>query len=175
MTSSAGIATVALVLMGGAMIFEALHSLRNERELRRRGAVEPPDDVFRLMRAVYPTAFLAMAMEGGLGRGAESGALLAGVLVLVAAKAVKYWAIATLGDRWSFRVLVLPGAPLLSSGPYRVMRHPNYLGVLGELLGMSLVTGAPVSGAASLVLFGLVVARRIAVEERALRATPPSR
>jgi methyltransferase len=99
-----------------------------------------------------------------------SATTLAGAVVFVAAKALKYWAIASLGRRWSFRVLVLPGAPLVGHGPYAVFRHPNYVGVMGELVGMALLTGAPVSGLVSTVLFAGLLWRRIRVEERALAA-----
>jgi len=168
MTRAAGIAIVTGIVMGGAMLFEALHSARNERELRARGAVEPPDDVFPMMQIVYPGAFLVMAIEGALGPGASNRVLCAGLLVLVVAKSLKYWAISALGERWSFRVLTMAGAPLVTIGPYRLMRHPNYLAVIGELLGMSLVVGAPMTGGGAILLFGTILARRVAIEERAL-------
>ena len=87
---------------------------------------------------------------------------------MAVAKALKFWAIATLGPRWSYRVLVLPGAPLVTSGPYRLMRHPNYVGVMGELVAMALMTHARVTGAVGIVLFGWLLVRRIAAEERAM-------
>jgi methyltransferase len=77
-----------------------------------------------------------------------------------------------LGDRWSFRVLVLPGAPLIEGGPYRVMRHPNYLGVLGEFLGLALLLPAPVTGPIALAGFTVLLAWRIRAEERALGYRP---
>jgi methyltransferase len=83
-------------------------------------------------------------------------------------KGLKYWAIATLGERWSFRVLVPPHSALVTSGPYRFMRHPNYLAVMGELAGMALLANAPVSGVAALLVFGGLLRARIRVEERAL-------
>jgi len=84
------------------------------------------------------------------------------------AKIIKYWAIATLGPRWTFRVLVPPGSSLIHEGPYRLMRHPNYLGVIGELVGMSLMARAVFSGPLAIVGFGAIIAARIRVEERAL-------
>jgi methyltransferase len=92
--------------------------------------------------------------------------LAVGLITFVLGKALKYWAIATLGVRWTFRVLVLPGAPLISSGPYRVMRHPNYLAICGEILGVGLIVGARVTVAIALVAFGTLLARRVRVEER---------
>jgi methyltransferase len=84
-------------------------------------------------------------------------------------KAIKFWAIASLGARWSFRVLVLPGAPLVTSGPYRWMRHPNYVGVMGELVGVAIALLAFVTGTLAIVVFGWVLVKRIRVEDRALQ------
>jgi len=152
------------------MILEAVRSRANERSLRSRGAIEPADDVYPFMQIAYPACFLAMAAEAWV-RHANVGLLFAaGAAVFAGGKALKYWAIATLGWRWSFRVLVVPGAPLLHSGPYRWLRHPNYLGIAGELVGMALMAAAPVAGATSIVVFGALMLARIRVEERALEA-----
>jgi methyltransferase len=88
--------------------------------------------------------------------------------VLVASKALKGWAIASLGRRWTFRVLVVPGASLVTRGPYALARHPNYIAVIGELAGMALLVGARVIGPIATVLFSLLIRRRISVENRAL-------
>jgi methyltransferase len=95
--------------------------------------------------------------------------VVGGALVFAAAKAIKWWAIATLGPSWTFRVIVVPGAPLVTSGPYRWIRHPNYAGVMGELAGVALIAGAPVTGAVGFVAFGALVMTRIRVEVRTLR------
>jgi methyltransferase len=162
------IAVLTLVAVLAAMLGEAVLSRVNEAGLRRLGAVEPSGDVYRVMQVAYPLAFVAMAIEGALTGPAPRSVLLAGLAVFGLGKALKLWAIASLGHRWSFRVLVLPGRPLVASGPYRYLRHPNYLAVLGELAGMALTVGAPVTGAAALLGFGRLMWRRIQVEDRAL-------
>jgi methyltransferase len=93
---------------------------------------------------------------------------LVGGLVFVGAKALKYWAIATLGSRWTFRVLVPPRSTRTLSGPYRFMKHPNYLGVMGELAGFAILAQAPVTGVVSVIAFAFIILARIRVEERAL-------
>jgi methyltransferase len=65
-------------------------------------------------------------------------------------------------------VIVVPGDSLVASGPYRYLRHPNYVGVVGEFIGTALMTGAIVTGPLALLGFGALLWRRIAVEERAL-------
>jgi len=152
------------------MAIEARRAARNEEAQRSRGAVEPPGDVYRLMRLAYPLAFLSMLVEGAMRGVPPPWALAAGGVTLAAAKALKWWAILSLGPFWTFRVLVIPGASLVRRGAYRWLRHPNYVGVVGELVGVALLTGAVWTGAASLVAFGILLMRRISTEERALAA-----
>ena len=152
------------------MLAETWRSARNDRILRAQGAVEPAGDVYRVMALAYPGAFVAILLEGAL-RGAGGDRLFAaGMLGFAAAKALKYWAIAALGPRWTFRVLVPPHSVRTVSGPYRWMSHPNYVAVAGELAGAALAARAVVAGPLAVLGFGLLMWRRIAVEERALRA-----
>ena len=81
---------------------------------------------------------------------------------------------ASLGTRWTFRVLIVPDAPLVGTGPYAVLRHPNYVAVVGELLSMALLVGAVISGPIAVLLFGLLLRQRIRLEDRALRSPPGS-
>ena len=156
------------------MLIEARRAARNEHAQRARGGAEPPGDVYRLMRGVYPGAFLAMLIEGALRGGPPPALFAAGAIVFAAAKAVKWWAIVSLGGAWTFRVIVVPGAPRVASGPYRFIRHPNYVAVVGELAGAAAMAGAPLAGALGIVLFALLLRKRIAVENDALRALGPA-
>ena len=153
------------------MLFEARLASRHDRALRAAGALEPGDDVYPLMRIAYPAGFLAMAFEAEV-RGARVNMVwAAGLVVFLLAKAIKYWAIATLGPRWTFRVLVPPASSRIMTGPYRFMWHPNYVGVIGELVGMGIMAQAPISGAVTVVVFLMLILARIRVEERALTST----
>jgi methyltransferase len=153
------------------MLVEARRARRNERLQRARGGIEPAGDVYPLMRIVYPAAFLAMMLEGAWRGRSEPAWLAAGIAIFVAAKALKWWAMLALGACWTFRVIVVPGARLVVRGPYRWLRHPNYVGVVGELAGTALMTGALVSGPLALVVFGLILLKRIAIETKALSAS----
>ena len=154
--------------MFGSLVVEARRASRNEDAQRARGGIEPPGDVYRLMRIAYPAAFAAMIVEGSFRDPPPSSVIDAGVAVLAAAKALKWWAIVTLGPFWTFRVLVVPNARLIRRGPYRWLRHPNYVGVVGELLGVALIAGARVSGVAAITGFIVLLIKRIRVEERML-------
>jgi methyltransferase len=153
------------------MLAELNVSRQHDRSLRSRHAWEPPGDVYRLMAWAYPLTFVAMAGEAVLAGPRWPRVMMLGAVILVAAKLLKFWAIASLGDRWTFRVLIVP-EPLVATGPYAFVRHPNYIAVIGEILGFALLVGAPVAGAVSLVGFGALLRRRIAVEERALGHPP---
>jgi methyltransferase len=163
------IAVTALAVVMALMLVELRVSTRHERALLARGAITPPDPVYRTMRWAYPVVFLAMAVEGAFSGPVRPILVLIGIGVFIVSKLFKAWAIVTLGERWTYKVLVLPGVPLVTSGPYRFVRHPNYVGVVGELIGMALVTGARATGPAGVVFFSWLLARRIRAEEEALR------
>ena len=150
------------------MLIEARLAARNERAQRARGGIEPPDDVYTMMRVAYPGALLVMIGEGAVQGMAPPPVVAAGAVLWIAAKALKWWAIRSLGPFWTFRVIVVPGARLVSSGPYRYVRHPNYVAVVGELVAVALMAGARVMGPLATGLFCLLLLRRIAVEHRAL-------
>lgn len=167
------------------LLLETWRSGRNEVALRAAGAIEPPDDVYAWMRVVYPGMFVAMALEGiltpprvtifvmvspdGATIALADVARAAGIAVFLAGKLLKWWAILSLGRLWTFHVLVLPGAPLVTTGPYRFLRHPNYLGLVGEIAGVALMMRAPITGVLSAIVFGALLAARIRVEDRMLR------
>jgi methyltransferase len=176
MTLDATAFTLAMVI--GLLLAETRLSMRNEAALRARGAVEAPSDVYRAMAILYPLAFLLMGAEGIWrsripvelvpGAAPPPAWWLAGVLLMIASKALKYWAIANLADRWTFKVLVLPGMPLVSTGPYRYVGHPNYIAVVGELAGMALMMSAWITGPIMTTAFGIALVMRLKVETRAL-------
>ena len=151
------------------MIVEARLAAVNERAQRARGGIEPPGDVYAIMRIAYPAIFLAMIAEGALWP--AHGFVVPGLAVFATAKLLKWWAMASLGSAWTFRVIVSPGVPLVTDGPYRLMRHPNYLAVAGELAGVALMSGARVAGPLGTLCFAALMWRRISVEDRALGAS----
>ncbi len=159
------------VAVFGSMVVEARRAAVNERTQRARGGLEPPGDVYGLMQIAYPVSFLAMMAEGAWRGGAPSPFLAAGAVVFAAAKALKWWAILSLGPFWTFRVIVIPGSMRIVSGPYRFVPHPNYVAVVGEFVGIALMAGARISGPAALLVFAALLVKRIAVEERTLRAS----
>jgi methyltransferase len=92
------------------------------------------------------------------------------LLVLMAAQGLRWWCIATLGRRWNTRVIVVPGMALVTSGPYRWFRHPNYVAVVAEGLALPLVHGAWITATVFTVLNSALLVVRIRVEESALQS-----
>lgn len=86
------------------------------------------------------------------------------------AQAIRYWAVFALGRFWNVRVVVVPGADPVTSGPYRYLRHPNYLAVIIEGFAVPLIHGAWWTAAGFSVLNGFVLRVRIRCEEEALEA-----
>jgi len=166
-----GLPPVVLVLLAVMlmMLGEAIVSRSHERTLREQGAIEPPGDVYATMLWAYPGAFVVMAVEGVVAGPAATLISASGVILMAAAKALKWWAMVSLGVRWTFRVLIVPGAPLVTRGPYAIWRHPNYIAVVGEFLAMALMTNARVSGPLTTLLFSWLMWQRIRIEDRALR------
>jgi methyltransferase len=158
------VGVVVFVLMGG----EAALAARHDRALRALGAVEPTGDVYRAMQIAYPVAFLAMVVEGAWRDVHVDAVASAGAWVFIAAKTLKYWAIASLGTRWTFRVLVPPGSRRTIRGPYRWIAHPNYVAVALELMGVALAMHASIAGPIAVAGFGYLMLRRVGIEEKAL-------
>ena len=159
MLIAAATTIAALLIMGG----EAVLSAFNERQLRARGAIEPSGDVINIMRVAYPLAFVVMGVEGALTGPARREVMMYGLALFGLSKALKLWAISSLGSRWSFRVLVLPDAPLVTAGPYRFLAHPNYLAVAGEIASVAMIVWAPITGVLAAIGFGFLMLKRIQI------------
>jgi methyltransferase len=156
------------------MAVEAQRAARNESVQRACGGVEPPGDVYNVMRIGYPAVFLAMIAEGvwrlahAVSPLGNARVAAAGLVLFILAKSLKWWAILSLGRSWTFRVIVVPGDTPVASGPYAWLRHPNYVAVAFELVAVALMSGACVSGPVGTLLFGVLMLKRIAVEDLAL-------
>ena len=168
MSPAATIAALTIIATLVMMAGEAVLSAFNEKQLRARGAIEPEGDVISLMRIAYPGAFIAMGIEGALSGPAPREILMLGLALFGLAKALKVWAISSLGSKWSYRVLVIPGDPLVATGPYRFLSHPNYLAVVGEIVSVAAIVWAPITGTLAAIGFGWLMILRMKVEDRAL-------
>lgn len=149
--------------------FELWLSRRNAAWARREGAIEYGARHLVWMKVLHTSLFFGCLGEVWLLERPFLPALgLSCLAVVLAAQALRYWTIATLGRRWNVAVLVLPGAPAVSAGPFRFLRHPNYLAVVAEGIAIPLMHSAFVTAGVFSVLNALLLAIRIDCEERAL-------
>lgn len=165
--------TVLVTLVALQRVAELAVSKRNERRLRAAGAVEAGAGHYPVMVALHTAFLVSCVAEVWLLRRPFVPLLAAVALaVLVVASALRYWTLSTLGGRWSTRVLVPPNAPPVTGGPYRHLRHPNYLAVVLEVAALPLVHTAWLTAVVFTVANGALLAVRIRTEEAALGADP---
>ena len=148
-------------------------SKRNERRLRGRGAVEFGQSHYPVMVALHVGWLASMLVEGRRADSVPTPVRAAALGVFVAAQPLRYWAIASLGDRWSTRVLVPPDEPPIAVGPYRHLNHPNYVAVVAEIAAAPLMLGAWRTAAWATVGNAAVLRTRLRVERAALGAIAP--
>jgi methyltransferase len=159
-----------LAAWGGERLFEVWLSRRNARRAFARGGVEVESRGFyAAMVVVHALLFAAAPLEVVLlDRPFLPWLAAPATAVVVAAMALRYWAVRTLGDRWNTRVIVVPGEPAVADGPYRFVRHPNYVAVALEMAALPLVHTAWISALLWSAASGVLLALRIPREERAL-------
>lgn len=166
-----------LELAGILEVAEVVRQRRRgaDRSLVTSSADRDPASVQLLALTWWPAGLAALAAAAGLQADQRwtKHSLLTGVAVTGTGIALRQWAIATLGDYFVGHVLVQPGQTVVSSGPYRWLRHPSYTGQWLEMIGVGLSTGNVVS-AATCVLVPLVgITARISGEERELAGSLP--
>jgi methyltransferase len=148
---------------------ELLLSARNARLARARGGVESGQGHYPVMAIFHGVFLAACALEVVLLRRPFPGVVgWIALAVAVGAQALRYWAIATLGWRWNTRIVVVPGAAPVTGGPYRLVRHPNYVAVIAEMLALPLVHWAWVTALVFSLGNAWLLRVRIRAEEQAL-------
>lgn len=158
-----------LLLLVIERLFELRLSKHNAAWAFERGGVERGQGHFRWVKLLHTALFFACVAEvvvlERVFSPAVGGAML-GVAIL--AQALRYWAIGSLGRHWNVRVIVVPGAKAIRRGPYRYMRHPNYLAVVLEGIAVPLIHSAFITAIAFTVLNAVLLSVRIRCEEEAL-------
>ncbi|HWG90506.1 MAG TPA: isoprenylcysteine carboxylmethyltransferase family protein [Candidatus Thermoplasmatota archaeon] len=144
---------------------------RHTRALLAKGAVEHDARGYRGIVLLHTAFILALPLEylrSPLPSILPLGATIAALLVVAGAEALRASAVLTLGERWTTRILVLPGSPPVTRGPYRYLRHPNYLAVGLTLAALPLAFGLVATALATSVVNAMLLRRRIRAEEAAL-------
>ncbi|MBU1305215.1 MAG: hypothetical protein KKF33_06815 [Alphaproteobacteria bacterium] len=152
-----------LALVTAERLGELALARHNTSRLLAQGAVEHAPGHYVLIVALH-TAWLIGLWLLAWNRSIDT----AWLVVFVGLQGLRIWVLGTLGPRWTTRIIVLPGAPLVARGPYRFMSHPNYVVVVGEIAVLPLVFGLSWFALIFSLLNGLVLWVRIRAENKAL-------
>jgi len=151
-------------------LVELVHARRNTARLLARGAYEVAPGHYPLVVALH-AAWLASLWLLAPGQPVA----VFWLAVFAAAQVARLWVLATLRDRWTTRIIILPGAPLVATGPYRYLSHPNYVIVAVEIAALPLAFGLPLCAIVFSVLNAIVLFIRIGAESAALSGSPAVR
>jgi len=169
-----------VLAVAGQRLHELRRSARNEARLLARGGREHAPRQIRCMRILHALWLGGMLTERSLWRPpTKPSATAISLAVFLMGQGLRFAAMRELGERWSVKVITLPGATAVSSGIFRWLRHPNYVGVILEMAALPLAGGAYATAAMGSVANALLLRARIKTEEAALRedgapiATPP--
>ena len=167
--SSTVLFTALVAAVGLERLVELVLSRRHAAWARSRGGVELGRGHYPPMVALHGALLMgAVAEVWWLGRPFVPALGWAMLAVALASQALRWWCIRTLGRQWNTRVIVVPGLSLVTRGPYRLARHPNYAAVVLEGVALPLVHSAWVTAAVFTALNAALLTVRIRVEEQAL-------
>ncbi|MEE2788197.1 MAG: isoprenylcysteine carboxylmethyltransferase family protein [Myxococcota bacterium] len=150
-------------------IWELKKASRNTAALLAQGAREYGKGHYPVMAALHTVWLGACAFEAYVTNGMTTGTIVIGGLLLAIGQTLRLVAMRQLGERWTTRIIVLPSAgEPVTTGIFRYIRHPNYLGVILEIFALPLIGGAWVTAIAFSIANGLLLKVRIGAEEAAL-------
>jgi len=156
-------ASIILVLVTLQRLGELVIARANTRKLLGRGAIEVGANHYPLVVLVHAAWLIALWIWGR-----EQDVNLVALAAFAVLQGLRLWVLATLGSRWTTRIIVLPGEPLVTSGPYKYLSHPNYAVVAGEIALLPLALHLPLLALVFTVLNAAVLVIRIRAEARGL-------
>ena len=160
-------AAIILLLVTAERLGELWLAKRNTAALLKQGAVEMAPQHYTLIVLLH-----GFWLAGLWALGWDQPVNLAWLAVFLILQVLRVWVLATLGRRWTTRIIVLPGEQLVATGPYRWLTHPNYVVVIGEIAVLPLCLGLPWYALAFSLTNAAVLTVRIQAENAALH---PSR
>jgi methyltransferase len=171
------IAFLALLLIVALLrLVELRISRRHQNEMIARGAAKIDEPRFRWMVLLHTAVLLGAALEVVLLKRPLIPWLAAPMFaIFLAANAVRWWVIQTLGQHWNVQVMDSTSLGVVTTGPFRYVRHPNYAAVFAEMLALPLIHTAWITAAVGAIAHFGVLAQRLATEERMLFANPDYR
>lgn len=160
---------ILLGVIGCERVGELAVSARHASALAARGGVESGRGHFPVMVALHTALLLGCVLEPlAFGRTFDPALGWPMIVIVVAANGLRWWCVSALGERWTARVIVLPGAPLVRRGPYRWFAHPNYVAVVIEGAALPLAGSAWITACAFTAANAALLTVRLRCETRAL-------
>lgn len=167
---------VLIALVGLERLAELVVSKRNLAWSRRRGGIEVGSGHYPFMVVLHTGLLLGCLLEVTVADRPFVPALGWPMLALVvASQALRWWCITTLGPRWNTKIVVIPGLPLVTGGPYRFFTHPNYVAVVIEGIALPLVHSAWITALVFTVANAALLYTRITRENAALASASGAR
>lgn len=157
------LAALILALVTAQRLGELILSRYNTARLLARGAIEIAPGHYPLIVATHAAWLIALWVWGR-----DQDVNVAALSVFILLQACRFWVLVTLGPRWTTRIIVLPDAPMVASGPYRYLSHPNYAIVAAEIAVLPLALHLYLLALVFTLLNALVLGIRIRAEARAL-------
>lgn len=153
-----------VLLVALQRLTEVVFAERNRRRLLLRGGIEVGARHYPLFFLVHGGWLISLAVLVP----ADAPIVWSWLVIFVALQPLRLWVIASLGERWTTRIIIVPGAPLVSRGPYRFVRHPNYLIVALEIAVLPLAFDAPAIAVVFSLANALLLRHRIRIEDATL-------
>jgi methyltransferase len=165
-----------LLAVGFLRIFELGVSRRHQQQMAADGATKVKEPQFCWIVFVHTGVLIGAALEVVLLRRPFIPILAAVMLLLfLAANAVRLWVVRTMGKHWNVQVMNSMGLGVVTDGPFRFVRHPNYAAVFVELVSLPLIHTAWITAVLGCVGYVATISQRIALEESVLFANPAYR
>jgi len=160
---------ILVLAVGVERLAELRVARRNAQWSHERGGREYGGGHYPVMVALHTALLAGCLIEVVLAhRGFVPALGWAMLVVVVAAQALRWWCIRTLGPQWNTRILVVPGLPLITAGPYRWLRHPNYVAVIAEGIALPLVHSAWITATVFTAANAMLLTTRVRAEDAAL-------
>ena len=161
---------VLLLFLISQRLAELILAKQNEQWMKNQGAIEVGKDHYKWFVLVHSFFFISLILESMHFNETATFSLIYFSLFVIT-QLIRFWCIATLGRYWNTKIIVLPGAKLIKKGPYRYIKHPNYIIVGLELIIIPLLFGAYMTAFIFITLHLILLRTRIPIEEEALGRT----
>lgn len=159
---------IIIAILAIQRLIELLIARRNERIVRANGACEYDEKGYKLIVVMHIAFFISLISEYVFFGKTLNNYWIPLVILFLLAQALRYWAISSLGYYWNTKILVTPNTSPISRGPYKYIKHPNYLAVIVEIAVIPLIFSCYLTFIIFTILNLIVLKRRIRIEEQAL-------